>query len=282
MKRIILIQLILGLCFSVGRLAAQEEPTIKVQEVAEDVYLFSYNIHNSLFVVTDDAVLVTDPQSNDAAPLYLKEIRRITQAPIRYMVYSHRHGDHISGGSHLGSGFTTVGHVNMKGRLGPTSYGEIVPLDVSFSDRLSIFLGDLEVRLIYPGPNESNDNIIVFVPDRRVAFQVDTVGVRRLPWRVFSGAKPTHWRDALMELAKLDFDVLAPGHGVVGTKEHVFEYIEYIDDLINAVKGRMDQGESLEQIQESLQLAEYSDWIFYEQFLKMNIEAVHKEFSGGQ
>ena len=85
-----------------------------------------------------------------------------------------------------------------------------------------------------------------------------------------------------MELAKLDFDVLAPGHGVVGTKEHVFEYIEYIDDLINAVKQRMDQGESLEQIQESLQLSEYSDWIFYEQFLKMNIEAVHKEFSGGQ
>ena len=283
MKRIILIQLILGLCFSVGQLAAQEEePTIKVQEVAEDVYLFSYNIHNSLFVVTDDAVLVTDPQSNDAAPLYLKEIRKITQAPIRYMVYSHRHGDHISGGSHLGSGFTTVGHVNMEGRLGPTSYGEIVPLDVSFSDRLSLFLGDLEVRLIYPGPNESNDNIIVFVPDRRVAFQVDTVGVRRLPWRVFSGAKPTNWRDALMELAKLDFDVLAPGHGVVGTKEHVFEYIEYIDDLINAVKQRMDQGESLEQIQESLQLSEYSDWIFYEQFLKMNIEAVHKEFSGGQ
>ena len=68
----------------------------------------------------------------------------------------------------------------------------------------------------------------------------------------------------------------------MGSKEHVVEYIEYIDDLINAVKGRMDQGESLEQIQESLQLSQYSDWVFYDRFLKMNIAAVHKEFSGGQ
>jgi glyoxylase-like metal-dependent hydrolase (beta-lactamase superfamily II) len=96
-------------------MAAQEEPTIKVQTVAEGVYLFSYNIHNSLFVVADDVVLVTDPQNNDAAQVYLEEIRKITQAPIRYMVYSHRHGDHISGGGHLGSGFTTIGHVNYVG-----------------------------------------------------------------------------------------------------------------------------------------------------------------------
>ena len=279
MRRVIVIQLVLGLCFWVGRMAAQEEPTIKVQTVAEGVYLFSYNIHNSLFVVADDVVLVTDPQNNDAAQVYLEEIRKITQAPIRYMVYSHRHGDHISGGGHLGSGFTTIGHVNMSGRLGPTSYGEIVPLDLSFSDQLSIFLGDLEVRLIYPGPNESDDNIIVFIPDRKVVFMVDTVGVRRLPWRVFSGGNPTQWRDALKKLAALDFDILAPGHGRIGGKEHVIEYVRYIDDLINAVKQSMDRGESLEKIQESLQLSEYSDWIFYDEFLKMNIEAVHKELS---
>ncbi len=113
--------------------------------------------------------------------MYLKEIRKITQAPIRYMVCSHRHGGHISGGGHMGSGFTTIGHLNMERNLGPTSYGEILPLDVSFSERLSLFLGDLEVQLIYPGPNESDDNSIVFVPDRKVAFQVDTVGVRRMP-----------------------------------------------------------------------------------------------------
>jgi glyoxylase-like metal-dependent hydrolase (beta-lactamase superfamily II) len=280
MKRFILIQLVLGLCFGMGQLAAQDEPpTIKVQEVAEGVYLYSYNIHNSLFVVANDTVLVTDPQNTNSAQLYLKEIRKITQAPVRYMVYSHRHGDHISGGDQFGSGFTTIGHVNMQGKLGPTSYGERLPLEVSFSDQMSVFLGDLEVRLIYPGPNESDDNIIVFIPDRKVAFMVDTVGVRRLPWRVFSGGKPSNWRDALEILADLDFDVLAPGHGVIGGKEHVVEYVEYIDDLIDAVRGRMDQGESLEQIQESLQLPKYSDWIFYEQFLKMNIEAVHKEIS---
>jgi len=52
---------------------------------------------------------------------------------------------------------------------------------VTFSDKLSVFLGDLEIQLIFPGLNEADDNIIVFVPDRKVAFMSDTVGVRRLP-----------------------------------------------------------------------------------------------------
>ena len=109
MKRFIVIQLVLGLSFGMGELAAQDEPpTIKVQKVAEGVYLYSYNIHNSLFVVANDTVLVTDPQNTDSAQLYLKEIRKITQAPVRYMVYSHRHGDHISGGDQFGSGFVAV------------------------------------------------------------------------------------------------------------------------------------------------------------------------------
>ncbi|MDA2934698.1 MBL fold metallo-hydrolase [Acidobacteria bacterium AH-259-D05] len=279
MRRIILIQLVLGLCFCVGQLAAQEDAKVEVEKVAEGVYIFSHNIHRSLFVVRDDMVLVTDPQTTDTAKRYLEEIRKITQAPIRYLVYSHRHGDHISGGQQLGSGFVTIGHVNMVGRLDSTRYGKILPPDVTFSDKLSIFLSDLEVQLIYPGPNETDDNIIVFVPDRKVAFMADTVGVRRLPWRTMSGANPYDWRDALKTLVALDFDILAPGHGRTGNKSDVQEYIQYFDDLISAVKQRMERGQSLEEIQESLKLPKYSDWIFYDDFLKLNIEAVHGQLS---
>ncbi len=46
-------------------------------------------------------VVVTDPISTTTAPLYLQEIRKLTQAPIRYVVYSHHHYDHIEGGADL-------------------------------------------------------------------------------------------------------------------------------------------------------------------------------------
>ncbi len=102
MKRTIVIQFVVVLCLSVGALIAQEGK-VSVEKVAENVYLYTYEIHRSLFVVTDDGILVTDPQSAERAGPYLQEIRKISQAPIRYMVYSHHHGDHVSGGAVFGS-----------------------------------------------------------------------------------------------------------------------------------------------------------------------------------
>ena len=86
----------------VARVAPAQEPTIEVDKLADNVYLFTHNAHRSLFVVTQDAILATDPQSVEASPRYLEEIRKISQAPIKYLVYSHHHADHVSGASAFG------------------------------------------------------------------------------------------------------------------------------------------------------------------------------------
>ena len=80
-------------------------------------------------------------------------------------------------------------------------------------------------------------------------------------------------------MAALEFGILGRGHGPTGRKVHLQEYIEYLTGLIQAVKCRMQQGQTLEQIQESLELSAYADWAFYEEFLSLNIEAVHRELS---
>ncbi len=275
MKRTIVTQIVVVLCLSVGGLIAQEGK-VSVEKVAENVYLYTYDIHRSLFVVTDDGILVTDPQSTERAGPYLQEIRKISQAPIRYLVYSHHHGDHVSGGAVFGSDPIIIAKSNITRHLGSDRMKDVASPHVTFSDKLSVFLGDLEIQLIFPGLNEADDNIIVFVPDRKVAFMSDTVGVRRLPWRVMSGANPYNWMAALRVLATLDFEILAPGHGRTGTKAHVEEYIRYFVDLIEAVEERAKQGQTLEEIQESLKMPAYSNWIFYDEFLKMNIEGVYR------
>ena len=278
MKRTVLIQSLLGLCLFVGGLIAQQ-PTVEVEKVADNVYLYSHNAHRSLFVVTDGGILVTDPQSESAARLYLQEIRKISSAPIRYLVYSHHHDDHVSGGAVFGSDLIRIAQSNLVDFLDSSTASAIAPPHVTFSEELSVFLDDLEIQLLYPGPSETEDNIIVFIPDRKVAFGVDTVSVRRLPWRNMAGANPSLWLEALKKLAALDFEILAPGHGLTGRKAHVLEYIEYFTDLIQAVRVRMDEGQTLEQIQDSLELSAYADWGFYEEFLPLNIEAVHRELS---
>ncbi len=80
MKRTIVIQLVVVFCLSVGGLIAQEGK-VSVEKVAENVYLYTYEIHRSLFVVTDDGILATDPQSAERAGPYLQEIRKIRILP---------------------------------------------------------------------------------------------------------------------------------------------------------------------------------------------------------
>ena len=211
--------------------SAQEETIIKVDKLADNVYLYTHNAHRSLFVVTDDGILVTDPQSSESAPRYLEEVRKISQAPIRYVVYSHHHDDHISGGAVFGGEAVVVGHANVPGHLSGDSAGSIVPVDVTFSNLMSFHLGELEVQLIYPGPSETDSNIVVLVPERKVAFMVDAIASRRLPWRTLGNADPYEWLAALKELDELDFEILAPGHGPTGTKANVGEYVSRREEL---------------------------------------------------
>ncbi len=258
--------------------ASAQTPTVSVDRLAESVYLFTYNAHRSLFVATDAGVLATDPQSPEAARRYLAEIRKITAAPVRYLVYSHHHGDHASGGAELGTGVTKIAHDSMRRHL-PATGGAIAPPDVTFADTATVHLGDLEIRLLYPGPSETESNIIVHVPARGVAFIVDSVFVRAVPWRDMAGANPDQWIAALRKLEQVDFTILALGHGPVGTKADVTAFIEYLTVLRDTVARRMKQGQTLEQIQATLTLPQYAGWGRYDDHFTLNIAGIYRELA---
>src|SRR5258705_494587 len=100
---------------------AQQPPPFETTKITDNVYLFRYGGHQSMFVVTPDGVIATDPIAQrrpEAATTYLAEIRKITQAPIKYVVYSHHHYDHIEGGKPFkDAGATFIAHMNAKTRL---------------------------------------------------------------------------------------------------------------------------------------------------------------------
>ena len=153
-------------------------------------------------------------------------------------------------------------------------------MDRFVGDDEIIEVGSLQVQLIYPGPSETDSSLVILVPERRVAFMVDAVAVRTLPWRTMDGANPHDWISALERLDALDFDILAPGHGPTGSKSDVRENINYLETLVDAVQERIDQGQTLEEIQETLELPEYSDWVRYNEHFKENIQGVYRELIG--
>ena len=254
--------------------APSQEPRVDVEKLADNVYLFTYDAHRSLFVATEDAVLATDPQSPEAAKRFVEEIRKVSSAPVKYLVYSHHHDDHASGGKAFGAA-VVVAHREVLGHIDK----EIMPPSVTFDDSASIYVSNLEVRLLYPGPSETESNLIVFVPERKVAFMVDAVFVKALPWRDMAGADLRQWMSALEELEKLDFQILAPGHGPTGTKSDVRAFLTYFEDLLGAVRERIAAGETLAQIQATLELPKYKDWARYGEHFDLNIEGAYRELT---
>ena len=79
--------------------APAQQPMFATTKVdgTDNVYIFRYQNHQAMFVVTPAGVIVTDPISYgrpQAAKTYLDEIRKVTKAPIKYRIYSHHHYDH--------------------------------------------------------------------------------------------------------------------------------------------------------------------------------------------
>src|SRR6195256_6508324 len=85
------------------RAQAQQPPMFSTTKVegTDGVYIFRYQGHQAIFIVTPEGVIATDPigeRRPQAVTTYIAEIRKITPAPIRYVIYSHSHYDHIAGG----------------------------------------------------------------------------------------------------------------------------------------------------------------------------------------
>ena len=103
MQRTFLASLTIALGFVSAPVAAQgQQPTFATTKVTDNVYYFRYQGHQAMFIVTPEGVIATDPISENrpAAEAYIAEIRKITQAPIRYVIYSHQDPDHVAGGNH--------------------------------------------------------------------------------------------------------------------------------------------------------------------------------------
>ncbi len=93
--------------------AAQEPPRRSISHISGGVYRATNNFHGTVFLVTDDGIVLADPLSTDFAIWLRNELDARFGVPVRYVVYSHHHWDHASGGSIFSDTAQFVGHVNM-------------------------------------------------------------------------------------------------------------------------------------------------------------------------
>ena len=258
---------------AVGFAAAPAQPQREITPIKGDLYRFRNAGHFSVFLVTPAGIIATDPIDADAARWLKAELAQRFNKPVKYLIYSHDHSDHISGGEVFADTALVIAHENAKavilGERRPTA----VP-DLTFSDRLTVELGGKKVELLYLGKNHSDNSIVMRFPDERSLFAVDFIPVKSLPFRDFPDAYVDEWIESLKKAETLDFDILAPGHGELGRKENVRALRAYLEELREQVHGYLRDGKSVDEIKQLVKMDKYSGWGNYKNYLPLNIEGM--------
>lgn len=241
---------------------------------------------NAGFVVTSHGVVVFDALGTPSLGWdLLQQIRTITDQPVRYVIVSHYHADHIYGLQAFKDAIPELVIVAQE-RAGEYRENEetaderanqrldqrrqalfpwvdrttrVVPPDLTFSRRLVLSLGGKRFVLLYAGPAHSASDMMMLVEPDGVLFAGDIVQNGRIPFMNSDDVDSASWLRALAEVAKLDPQFIVPGHGKPSTAAR--QAIAFTSDYIGRLRSAM--GKAVESWTDFDAAYEQTDWSRY-------------------
>ena len=278
--RILLASVSLALLASIGPATAQTPPPIATTKVegTDNVYIFRNGNHQAMFVVTKDGVIATDPIAYGrptGGQSYVDEIKKVTDKPIKYLIYSHHHYDHIAGGKAFkDAGARIIAHKNVKTHLAPLGDPNTVLPDEVFDGKKTITLGGTTLELLYLGANHSDSNIVMRLPKEKIIFVVDTIPVGTFPGRGMIDFFPIETEAWIKKVIALDWDRMIPGHpgqpgGRLGTKEDAKNVLELYATASAEIKKLGQDGKCWDTVEKEYKMPKYAPLPGYEAGLPM-------------
>jgi glyoxylase-like metal-dependent hydrolase (beta-lactamase superfamily II) len=223
----------------------------EVTQIGPGYYTFRHLGLRNVFLITRAGVIVTDPIDPTAARVMREEIRKLTPLPVKYVIYSHQHWDHVRGGRIFAEeGATFVSHRNCLAHFKDLPEPEIVMPTRTFSgERHVIRLGERRLELRWLGINHG-DCLIVMTPDHvNVPFIVDLATAGGMPLPFIADYSLHNWVRSLRELERWPFEQYVGGHGIpLAPKSRIAERREYLEALLQETRRELDAGTPLEQI----------------------------------
>lgn len=251
-----------------GSAWAQTPPPFATTKVegTDNVYIFRNGNHQAMFIVTPAGVIATDPIAYGrptGGQTYLDEIKKVTSKPVKYVIYSHHHFDHISGGKAFkDAGATFVAHKRAKERLTQLKDPNTVLPDVAVGNKKVIKLGGTTVELLYLGINHSDSTLVMRLPKEKIIFVVDTIPVGTFPGRGMIDFYPVETEQFLKKVIALDWNRLIPGHpgapaGRLGTKQDAQNVLTLYQDASAEMKKLGQAGKCWDTAEKEFKLPKY-------------------------
>jgi len=200
-------------------------------EVADGIYRFRHMFHNNLFVVTSEGVVAFDPLSQEAAGHYGSEIQRVAPGKeLLALIYSHDHADHVSGGPTLFAALgdaPIIAHENAYAKLAAAQDAARPVPDITLTDKAVLRFGGRTIELHYVGKTHSDNMLVAYIPDSRLAFAVDFVSHDAVGYQTLPDWHYPELYEAIERLLEIPFETIVFGHGPAGDRSSVERQLQY-------------------------------------------------------
>ena len=282
-----------------------EEKTVSFTKLSDHAYAYTAEGDpNSGIVIGDDAVMVIDTQATPAmAQDVIRRIREVTSKPIKYVVLSHYHAVRVLGAAayqpeHVIASQDTRDLIVERGEQDKASEigrfprlfqnVESVPPGLTwptltFSGRMTLWLGKLEVQLIQLGRGHTKGDTVVWLPQDKVLFSGDLVEFDATPYA--GDAYFKDWPQTLDRIAALQPEKLVPGRGAAlqGAAE-VARGLEgtraFVSELYASVEAGAAAGKDLRAVYEEtfarLQ-PKYGQWVIFNHCMPFDVTRAYDE-----
>ena len=286
--------------------ANSSELILKPVKIAPDIYAVIGDLSNQTyendglncnlgFVVTDDGVLVvnTGPSIRVARALHAA-IRKITSQPVKWVVNVNSQNHYWLGNRHFKSlGATIVSHKEadrimhdvgetqlannkklLKERADDTTIA--YPSELS-GDKLEIKLGSTVIQLLYFGRAHTPGDIVVWLPQRKIAFSGDIVYTERM-LVVLPISNSGSWLNVFDKLAELDPAIIVPGHGHASdlktARNDTYDYLVY---MRTEIKKSLDNGEMQHDAEDRIDQSRFRYLANFELLARRNAGQIYLE-----
>ena len=283
------------------------EKTISFTEIGEGLYAFTAEGDpNSGVIIGDDSVMIIEAQATPRlAQKVIDCVRSVTDKPITHLALTHYHAVRVLGASAFNAQNIIMsdtarsmvvergledwasefgrfprlfeGHESIPGLTWPTN---------TFSQSMSVYLGNRRVDLMHLGRAHTAGDIVIHVPDQNVMFTGDIVEYHSACY--CGDGHFNDWGDTLDAIAYFDVDAIAPGRGdaLIG-KEMVNKAIESTRDFVSSTYQPVERiaarGGSLKEAWDAVREAcdpKFSDYAIYEHCLPFNVARAYDEARG--
>lgn len=243
----------------------------EIQRVHDDLYMISGEGGNVAVYVTGDGVILVDDMFYRNYEAILDAVASITDQPVVYVLNTHQHDDHAGGNARMLEIADVIAHREVRANLSDIKqpYYEDTPgtpiglPNITFTDALSVHLGDKEVRIRYFGRGHTDGDAVIYFPQLGVIHTGDLFLARRPASEPEAANRPRgvniyvdyaqggsflEWTDTLDGVLQLDFDTVIPGHGPVTTREEMVRFREDLAAMRARIAELIRAGATKEQV----------------------------------